>query len=1086
MKRILYPRSGDKELDPALFKNPTPEDRAGPFWAWNCRLDPETLLEDVEQFRQMGMGGAHIHCRTGLDTPYLGEEFFQIVSACEKKMEAMGLRLWLYDEDRWPSGTAGGLVTREDRYRMRFLVFEPEGFEPEKTQHYMAAAKAVRGKVRTRIGTYLVVQDQDGFLQEYTLLDEISGLKTEKTGITFGQDVPGTFGQIEQKGQIWHAWLEVSGDNPWFNDQAYVNTLDSEAVGRFLERTHEMYYRKLGRAFGSTIPAVFTDEPQTVHKERLLEPFQKAAVILPYTDDFEETFYKRYQISIRKHLPELIWDWKGGQLSKVRYLYHRHLCERFSEAFGDQIGKWCEVHGIHLTGHMMNEWTLHGQTMAVGEVMRPMMHFGIPGMDMLCDRRELSTAKQAASVAHQMGREGVMSELYGVTGWEFDFRNHKLAGDWQAALGVTARVPHLTWASMEGEAKRDYPASIGRQSPWYQEYHVIEDHFARLNTVLTRGRARVRVGVIHPVESYWLYWGNQAQNAEVREALDTRFEEMIEWLLYGLIDFDFISEAVLEELGQDTEAVREALDPRLESPKFVVGEACYETVIIPEPETIRKHTLVCLERFQRAGGEVIFMGKPPACVEGEKNGKARELAESCIKIPYQRICLLKAVERYRDIDVISECAEGEDPTRIKHRENGRRTRNLFYQMREDGICRWLFLCHVKKPMNEDVVFSERLTIEIQGEYMPKLYDTQNGEIRKAEAEYRRGKTILTAYVSAHDSLLYELRPGRADAEREDAVKESKKNIVQSRWLLPQPDDFSLEEENVCLLDLAEYAFDDGPWQEEEEILRIDNRFRSLLGYPLRMEALAQPWTNQEEEEESHTLRLRIRIDSEMQAEDALLAVEHPEKMQIFLNEKRIGQTDRGWYVDRSIRKRSVGCIRKGENVLELRIPFGKKTNVEWCYLLGPFGVMVRGRKKILTAMPERIYFGNLTAQGLPFYAGNFIYETAVVTGGGSLWIEIPRYRGALLQIELDGDQKQNLIFAPYRVRFRVSAGEHRLRIKAYGNRANAFGPVHHSDYTEKWYGPNLWRTQGSRWSYEYQLSETGVLSTPYCWMETIV
>ena len=103
MKRILYPRSGDKELDPALFKNPTNEYRAVPFWAWNCRLDPETLLEDVEQFRQMGMGGAHIHCRTGLDTPYLGEEFFQIVSACEKKMEAMGLRLWLYDEDRWPS-----------------------------------------------------------------------------------------------------------------------------------------------------------------------------------------------------------------------------------------------------------------------------------------------------------------------------------------------------------------------------------------------------------------------------------------------------------------------------------------------------------------------------------------------------------------------------------------------------------------------------------------------------------------------------------------------------------------------------------------------------------------------------------------------------------------------------------------------------------------------------------------------------------------------------------------------------------------------------------------------------------------------
>lgn len=151
---------------------------------------------------------------------------------------------------------------------------------------------------------------------------------------------------------------------------------------------------------------------------------------------------------------------------------------------------------------MMNEWTLYSQTMAVGEVMRPMKYFTLPGMDMLCDRRELSTAKQVQSIARQMGREGVMSEIYGVTGWNFDFRNHKLAGDWQAALGVTVRVPHLSRVSMEGEAKRDYPASIGYQSPWYQEYSYIEDHFARLNTAMTRGKPKVAVGIIHPIESY--------------------------------------------------------------------------------------------------------------------------------------------------------------------------------------------------------------------------------------------------------------------------------------------------------------------------------------------------------------------------------------------------------------------------------------------------------------------------------------------------------------------------------------------------------------------------------------------------------
>ncbi len=101
----------------------------------------------------------------------------------------------------------------------------------------------------------------------------------------------------------------------------------------------------------------------------------------------------------------------------------------------------------------------------------------------------------------------MLSELYGVTNWDFDWRGHKLQGDWQAALGVTVRVHHLAWVSMNGEAKRDYPASMNYQSPWYDRYSYVEDYFSRLNTALTRGKPLVSVGVVHPVESYWLHWG---------------------------------------------------------------------------------------------------------------------------------------------------------------------------------------------------------------------------------------------------------------------------------------------------------------------------------------------------------------------------------------------------------------------------------------------------------------------------------------------------------------------------------------------------------------------------------------------------
>ena len=92
--------------------------------------------------------------------------------------------------------------------------------------------------------------------------------------------------------------------------------------------------------------------------------------------------------------------------------------------------------------------------------MRSYRSFDIPGIDVLFDRVELTTAKQAQSIVRQYGKKGMLSELYGVTGWDFDFKCLKMQGDWQAALGVTLRVPHLAMLSMEGRAKREYPASF--------------------------------------------------------------------------------------------------------------------------------------------------------------------------------------------------------------------------------------------------------------------------------------------------------------------------------------------------------------------------------------------------------------------------------------------------------------------------------------------------------------------------------------------------------------------------------------------------------------------------------------------------
>ena len=360
-------------------------------------------------------------------------------------------------------------------------------------------------------------------------------------------------------------------------------------------------------------------------------------------------------------------------------------------------------------------------------------------------------------------------------------------------------------------------------------------------------------------------------------------------------------------------------------------------------------------------------------------------------------------------------------------------------------------------------------------------NTLTGEISELGADYFNGDTVITAYTSAHDSLLFQLVPGRRtkgyrfEYHKPGAVK-----------YLPQPDYFEMEEKNCYLLDQAEYCFDEGEWQPEEELLRIDNLFREKLGYPLRMEALAQPWTQHMEEKAGHVLKLRFRIHSETDVEEVMLAAEHIRDTEILWNKEKIEYSNAGWYVDRCLLKCRIPGIQKGTNVLELTIPFHQKTNVEWCYLLGDFGVKVMGRERRITMMPERIYYGNFALQGLPFYAGNLVYETTAVTQEGELWIEISHYRGALLQVQVDDGAFRNLIFAPYRLSCgRVKAGKHKIRIKVFGNRANAFGAVHHADASETWYGPNLWRTQGNKWSYEYQLEDMGILTMPLYWVEQL-
>ena len=45
----------EKNLSKELFKNPTCEYRATPFWAWNCYMTKQMVYEQSMEFKKMGI-----------------------------------------------------------------------------------------------------------------------------------------------------------------------------------------------------------------------------------------------------------------------------------------------------------------------------------------------------------------------------------------------------------------------------------------------------------------------------------------------------------------------------------------------------------------------------------------------------------------------------------------------------------------------------------------------------------------------------------------------------------------------------------------------------------------------------------------------------------------------------------------------------------------------------------------------------------------------------------------------------------------------------------------------------------------------
>ncbi len=1020
-----------------LFQHPSAQYRGKPLWSWNGKLDKDELLRQIHVLKEMGFGGFFMHSRTGLATEYLGEEWFAFINACTDEAEKLGLEAWLYDEDRWPSGSAGGKVTENPRHRMKSIQMHRM-----KAQNFMWSEQMIAA---------FSVKLQGVDLHDYSPISRMN--------------IP----DLDQGDDVLAFTIEEMARSNFYNGNTYLDTLNGESVQQFIASTHEQYKRHSGDRLGHSILGVFTDEP---HRGRLMSSFGSSPgeendaleYSVPWTYALFDHFEKAYGYDLKNRLPELFFNYRGAKVSPLKWQYVELVQQMFITHFVKPINEWCKANNLALTGHMLQEDSLAAQTAMCGSAMRFYEHMGYPGIDVLTEHnRNFWIAKQVTSVARQLGQPWRLSELYGCTGWQMPFESHKMVGDWQALLGINFRCHHLSWYTMQGESKRDYPASISHQSAWWKEYKYVEDYFSRLGVAMSGGTSVCDTLVLHPIESVWcqVYSGWSAGLHARDEAivkLEQQFVSLFHWLTEAHIDFDYGDEEMMSRLCKvETDETGRAC--------LKVGEAVYRQIIVSGMTTIRSTTLHILDTFMRAGGHVLFAGEPPEYVDAVKSDKAIIMSGQADAVAFKQQDLIKACVLHVDRMVNVQNSQGDHVEQI------------YVQVREGEDYKLVMLLNVDRENHYD-----QLTITIQSDGFVQEWDSTTGERYDT---YNSDDGIIRCtmnFPAGGEKLLI------ITSQRNDSLDKRVSCVERNAWTVDSVFDYTLDESNICVLDSASFQIDDGPWQPETEILQIDRRVREAFGIEYRAGNMVQPWfAGDQEFEAKGRVSLRFEFDvHELSAKTLELAMEQPERFQMKLNGLPINSNgQRGWWVDICFKKIEIQGehLQIGKNIIEISTDFHQGIDLEALYLLGNFGVALEGNRKAIISLPAYLTIGDLSQQGLPFYSGKVTYRVPVdykpANGEESVFLELEQIGGACAKVNPEGSTPTMIAWRPYEADITNQLKENRwIDLQIILTRRNTFGPLHQIPLYAPDYGPENFVTTGSNFTETYNLVPAGLLSSP--------
>ncbi|OQX85059.1 hypothetical protein B6D60_08470 [candidate division KSB1 bacterium 4484_87] len=592
------------------FRNPPAEDLPVVYWFWNGDMNPDTIRQQLVRMKKSGtVSGAVIMAWEGLSIDYLSDEWFDRVKFACGEAKKNGLKIWLYDEIRWPSGHAGGHVLRENpNLRARCLAQEI---------HKISGSKNVAIDLPEKTVAVVVSRRENGRVK----ITSWGDWSKEKNGAQFRW-------QAQDGDWRVHVFYEEQCQfKPSFLEGGYVDLLNPQVAEKFIELTHERYFQEMPEYFGSVVEAIITDEPGLYCN---LKPFMINPGAVPFTPDLFDKFYEKKNYDLRRYLPAL-WENIGDETAAVRADFYDFLAKQFGESYLQPLQNWCAEHDIQLNVQPVHEETMKYDAFLQGDYFQVMQYSDLQGCDEVYhwDKSNL-TPKLASSAAHLMGKKYVYCEVFGAYGWDLSLSKMKAISDWLFVRGVNRlQLSGFYFSDDNSNWRMEVPPSLFYQNTQWKYLKYFTDYVQRLSTILSQITPDPQIALYRPNLSLRALL-SVIDEAEA-DSLDRKFNELANHLFDSQLDFNFVDDQTLISRAKIVSRTGKCPLLRVTAGK---GKMDFKIVLVPFAMVMYEGAFAKIQEFENQGGKVFWFGDSVNFLLKNKNssprGRVRVLSEPLV------------------------------------------------------------------------------------------------------------------------------------------------------------------------------------------------------------------------------------------------------------------------------------------------------------------------------------------------------------------------------------------------------------------------------------------------------------------------